>query len=60
MVPSSIPLEVHDVYRNFVLKHSEFQIKVIPDLLSYDRNWKDLKEFLLEVTIGILNTLSDS
>jgi len=60
MAPSSIPSEVHDVCKNFVSKHSKFQIEVIPDLLSHDRNWKDSKEILLEVTIGILNTLSNS
>ncbi len=60
MAPSSISLEVCDVCRNFVSKHSEFQIEVIFDLLSHDGNWKDSKEVLSEVTIGILNTLSDS
>ncbi|RGB31571.1 hypothetical protein C1646_763908 [Rhizophagus diaphanus] len=60
MVLSSIPSEVHDACSNFVSKHSEFQMEVIPDLLSHDGNWKDLKEVLSEVTIGILNTLSDS
>ena len=60
MAPSSIPLEVRDICRNFVSKHSEFQIEVIPDLLSHDGNWKDSKRILSEVTIGILNTLSDS
>ncbi|PKK56324.1 hypothetical protein RhiirC2_800266 [Rhizophagus irregularis] len=60
MAPSSIPSEVCDVCRNFVSKHSEFQMEVIPDLLSHDGNWKDSKEVLSEVTIGILNTLSDS
>ncbi|CAI2194619.1 7746_t:CDS:2, partial [Funneliformis geosporum] len=44
MAPSSIPSEVRDVCRNFVSKHSEFQIEVIPDLLSHDGNWKDSKE----------------
>ena len=60
MVPSFILSEVRDVCRNFVSKHLEFQIEVIPNLLSHDRNWKDSKEVLSEVTIGILNTLSDS
>ncbi|RIA86596.1 hypothetical protein C1645_829061 [Glomus cerebriforme] len=60
MASSSIPSEVRDVCRNFVSKHSEFQIEVILDLLSHDGNWKDSKEVLSEVTIGILNTLSDS
>ena len=60
MTPSSIPLEVRDICKNFVSKHSEFQIEVIPDLLSHDGNWKDSKEVLSEITIGILNTLSDS
>jgi hypothetical protein len=59
MAFNSIP-EVHDVCRNFVSKHSEFQIEGVPDLLSHDRNWKDSNEVLSEVTIGILNTLNDS
>ena len=60
MVPSSIPLEVSDVCRNFVSNHLEFQMKVVPDMLSHDGNWKDSNKILTEVTIGILNTLSDS
>ena len=54
MVPSSIPLEVSDVCRNFVSNHLEFQMEVVPDVLSHDGNWKDSKEVLSEVTIGIL------
>src|SRR3954466_334840 len=60
MAPNSIPSEVRDVCRNFISKHSEFQIKVMPDLLFHDGNWKDSNEVLSEVTIGILNTLNDS
>ncbi|CAB5361929.1 unnamed protein product [Rhizophagus irregularis] len=60
MAPSSISSEVRDVCRNFVSKHSEFHMEVVPDLLSHDGDWKDSNEVLSEVTIGILNTLNDS
>lgn len=60
MIPNSTPSEISDACKNFVENYLDFQIDIEPDILSHDGNWKDSNKDLTEVTIGILNILSDS
>ena len=60
MVPSSLPTEIQDECRKFVLSYVKHRMEVIPNKLTPDGTWKESADVLREVTLGIIDVLSDT
>ncbi|CAG8559413.1 4784_t:CDS:2 [Paraglomus brasilianum] len=58
--PSFLPTEIQDECRKFVLSYLKHRIEVISNKLTHDGTWKESVDVLREVTLVIVDVLSDT